>query len=179
MLHSAIACFSSILAKFEDLRNNVPKIAQLNDPSFGMDFTPAEYKKVEERILRAFNFNIALPTAAHFLEFLLTDAITLQDMQSNSKMFLWCLDEANKKMKEYAIQFLEISLEGEMQFHNKLAIAILYTVVQILVINIGIYFANSYIVFRADDLELAYWDVFSRVELYENITKHYLNHYFA
>ena len=112
--------FSSILAEFEDLRNKVPKITQLNDWSFGMDFTAAEYKKAEEGILRAFNFNIAFPTAAHFLEFLLTDAITPQDMQSSTKMFLWCLDEANKKMKEYAIQFLEISLEGEMQFHNKI-----------------------------------------------------------
>ena len=91
-----------------------------------MDFTVAEYKKVEEGILRAFDFNIAFPTAAHFLEFLLTDAITLQDMQSNSMMFLWSLDEANKKMKEYAIQFLEISLEGGMQFHNKLATALYF-----------------------------------------------------
>lgn len=57
-----------ILAKIEEHCINIPKLKSMHN-IISKDVTNSHFRNVEMKILMFFNFNVAIPTVAHFIEF--------------------------------------------------------------------------------------------------------------
>lgn len=77
----AVVCL--ILAcKMEEKEDKVPKITEING-SIQNSFDLKEYVSLECMILTFYNWNIILPTAAHFIEYFIAEAISEEDLIVN------------------------------------------------------------------------------------------------
>jgi len=106
-------------AKFEDSENNVPRLSELNHLLSSAttntpttQFTSQQFLAMELRILQVFSWNIALPTAAHFNDFYLVDAVTADDFFEGQSLGCHATTTARSTVAKYVNYFLEISLQG-------------------------------------------------------------------
>lgn len=108
-----LAALASLLVacKYEDTEIKIPRIEDLNKtlkpPQRG--YTKREFTEMELAILGCFQWNISLPTAAHFVDYFLIDAVSEADVNGfwpNSNY-----DLLKAYMMKYVYYFLEISLQ--------------------------------------------------------------------
>jgi len=99
-------------AKFEECEKNVPKLSELNRLSSSTSpYTNQQFLSMELRILQFFNWNISLPTAAHFYEYFLLDSVAASDYFEGQSLGIQAT-AAVSTVSKYVIYFLEISLQG-------------------------------------------------------------------
>ena len=99
-------------AKFEESERNIPKLSELN--RLGVPSSPysaRQYLTMELRLLQFFQWNVALPTAAHFLEYFLVAALTASDCFDGRSLGHQAT-EARSTLSKYVVYFLEISLQS-------------------------------------------------------------------
>ena len=103
--------FCCILAKFEEQEIQTPKCMDLNRYVAPESYTKWEYLQMEITLLTLFQWNISLPTAAHFIGYFLTVGVTKNDLHGDTSISLDC-DRAKTHLQRYTDYFLEICLQG-------------------------------------------------------------------
>ncbi|KAK1343526.1 hypothetical protein QTO34_016306 [Cnephaeus nilssonii] len=103
--------------KFEDKEDHVPKLEQINSTrilsSQNFSLTKKELLSTELLLLAAFNWNLCLPTPAHFLDYYLLASVSQKDQHCHS----WpttCARKTKECLKEYAHYFLEVTLQDHI-----------------------------------------------------------------
>lgn len=71
---------------------------------------------MELLLLETFQWNLCLPTAAHFIDYYLSIAVHETDLHDGWPMV--CLEKTKLYMAKYADYFLEVSLQGELQISD-------------------------------------------------------------
>lgn len=103
--------------KFEEREDRVPKLETLNSlacmNTMNLVLTKQGLLHMELLLLETFHWNLYLPTAAHFIEYYLSIAVTETDLHDGWPMA--CLEKTLLYMNKYADYFLEVSLQGK--FH--------------------------------------------------------------
>lgn len=103
--------------KFEEKEDSVPKLEQLNSlgcmTNMNLVLTKQSLLQMELLLLETFQWNLCLPTAAHFIEYYLSEAVHETDLHDGWPMV--CLEKTKLYMAKYADYFLEVSLQGELQ----------------------------------------------------------------
>lgn len=110
-------CNSSLIAgKFEEREDRVPKLETLNSlgcmSSMNLVLTKQSLLHMELLLLETFQWNLYLPTAAHFIEYYLSIAVHEGDLHDGWPMT--CLEKTKLYMAKYADYFLEVSLQGTL-----------------------------------------------------------------
>ncbi|XP_017552164.1 cyclin-J isoform X2 [Pygocentrus nattereri] len=99
--------------KFEEREDRVPKLETLNSlgcmSSMNLVLTKQGLLHMELLLLETFHWNLYLPTAAHFIEYYLSIAVTETDLHDGWPMV--CLEKTMLYMTKYADYFLEVSLQ--------------------------------------------------------------------
>lgn len=95
----------------------MPKLETLNSlgcmSSMNLVLTKQGLLHMELLLLETFQWNLYLPTAAHFIEYYLSIAVHEGDLHDGWPMT--CLEKTKLYMAKYADYFLEVSLQGK--FH--------------------------------------------------------------
>lgn len=106
---------SFLQGKFEEKEDSVPKLEQLNSlgcmTNMNLVLTKQTLLHMELLLLETFQWNLCLPTAAHFIEYYLSEAVHETDLHDGWPMV--CLEKTKLYMAKYADYFLEVSLQGE------------------------------------------------------------------
>ncbi|XP_006089118.1 cyclin-J-like protein [Myotis lucifugus] len=112
----AVSCLL-LASKFEDKEDHVPKLEQINSTrilsSQNFSLTKKELLSTELLLLAAFNWNLCLPTPAHFLDYYLLASVSQKDQHCHS----WpttCARKTKECLKEYAHYFLEVTLQDHI-----------------------------------------------------------------
>lgn len=109
--------FCSPEGKFEEKEDSVPKLEQLNSlgcmTNMNLVLTKQNLLHMELLLLETFQWNLCLPTAAHFIDYYLSIAVHETDLHDGWPMV--CLEKTKLYMAKYADYFLEVSLQGELQ----------------------------------------------------------------
>ncbi|XP_036430460.1 cyclin-J isoform X3 [Colossoma macropomum] len=104
---------SALQGKFEEREDRVPKLETLNSlgcmSSMNLVLTKQGLLHMELLLLETFHWNLYLPTAAHFIEYYLSIAVTETDLHDGWPMV--CLEKTMLYMTKYADYFLEVSLQ--------------------------------------------------------------------
>lgn len=94
----------------------MPKLETLNSlgcmSSMNLVLTKQGLLHMELLLLETFQWNLYLPTAAHFIEYYLSIAVHEGDLHDGWPMT--CLGKTKLYMAKYADYFLEVSLQGEL-----------------------------------------------------------------
>uniref|UniRef100_A0A8C6UKF0 Cyclin-J n=1 Tax=Neogobius melanostomus TaxID=47308 RepID=A0A8C6UKF0_9GOBI len=102
-----------LASKFEEREDRVPKLESLNDlgcmSSMNLVLTKQSLLHMELLLLETFQWNLYLPTAAHFIEYYLSISVHEADLHDGWPMT--CLDKTRLYMDKYADYFLEVSLQ--------------------------------------------------------------------
>lgn len=102
--------------KFEEREDRVPKLETLNGlgcmSSMNLVLTKQGLLHMELLLLETFQWNLYLPTAAHFIEYYLSIAVHDEDLHDGWPMA--CLGKTKLYMVKYADYFLEVSLQGKL-----------------------------------------------------------------
>ncbi|KAB1271100.1 Cyclin-J [Camelus dromedarius] len=110
----ALSCLL-LASKFEEKEDSVPKLEQLNSlgcmTNMNLVLTKQNLLHMELLLLETFQWNLCLPTAAHFIEYYLSEAVHETDLHDGWPMI--CLEKTKLYMAKYADYFLEVSLQGE------------------------------------------------------------------
>lgn len=110
--------FPSSTGKFEEREDRVPKLETLNSlgcmSSMNLVLTKQGLLHMELLLLETFQWNLYLPTAAHFIEYYLSIAVNEADLHDGWPMA--CLEKTVLYMTKYADYFLEVSLQGKLKF---------------------------------------------------------------
>jgi len=108
--------FCSPEGKFEEKEDSVPKLEQLNSlgcmTNMNLVLTKQNLLHMELLLLETFQWNLCLPTAAHFIDYYLSIAVHETDLHDGWPMV--CLEKTKLYMAKYADYFLEVSLQGEL-----------------------------------------------------------------
>ncbi|MEE6485745.1 hypothetical protein FKM82_014383 [Ascaphus truei] len=108
----ALSCLL-LASKFEDKEDRVPKLEQLNSlgcmTNMNLVLTKQNLLHMELLLLETFQWNLCLPTAAHFIEYYLSIAVHDTDLHDGWPMI--CLEKTKLYMAKYADYFLEVSLQ--------------------------------------------------------------------
>ncbi|XP_068597520.1 cyclin-J [Brachionichthys hirsutus] len=110
--------FSCLLlaSKFEEREDRVPKLENLNSlacmSSMNLVLTKQGLLHMELILLETFQWNLYLPTAAHFIEYYLSTAVHEGDLHDGWPMA--CLQKTKLYMAKYADYFLEVSLQDHV-----------------------------------------------------------------
>lgn len=100
----------------------MPKLETLNSlgcmTSMNLVLTKQSLLHMELLLLESFQWNLYLPTAAHFIEYYLSIAVHEGDLHDGWPMT--CLEKTKLYMAKYADYFLEVSLQGELHLVPKL-----------------------------------------------------------
>ncbi|XP_026869946.2 cyclin-J isoform X1 [Electrophorus electricus] len=108
----ALSCLL-LASKFEDREDRVPKLETLNSlgcmSSMNLELTKQGLLHMELLLLETFHWNLYLPTAAHFIEYYLSIAVSETDLHDGWPMV--CLEKSVLYMTKYADYFLEVSLQ--------------------------------------------------------------------
>lgn len=102
--------------KFEEREDRVPKLETLNSlgcmSSMNLVLTKQGLLHMELLLLETFQWNLYLPTAAHFIEYYLPVAVNETDLHDGWPMA--CMEKTMLYMSKYADYFLEVSLQGRI-----------------------------------------------------------------
>ncbi|OCT71627.1 cyclin-J-like [Xenopus laevis] len=111
----ALSCLL-LASKFEDKEDRVPKLEQLNSlgcmTNMNLVLTKQNLLHMELLLLETFEWNLCLPTPAHFIEYYLSIAVHDTDLHDGWPMI--CLEKTKIYMAKYADYFLEVSLQDHM-----------------------------------------------------------------
>lgn len=92
----------------------MPKLEQLNSlgcmTNMNLVLTKQNLLHMELLLLETFQWNLCLPTAAHFIEYYLSEAVHETDLHDGWPMM--CLEKTRLYMAKYADYFLEVSLQA-------------------------------------------------------------------
>ncbi|XP_049456428.1 cyclin-J [Epinephelus fuscoguttatus] len=103
-------------SKFEEREDRVPKLETLNSlgcmSSMNLVLTKQGLLHMELLLLETFQWNLYLPTAAHFIEYYLSIAVHEGDLHDGWPMTL--LEKTKLYMAKYADYFLEVSLQDHV-----------------------------------------------------------------
>ncbi|XP_016102500.1 cyclin-J-like [Sinocyclocheilus grahami] len=109
----ALSCLL-LASKFEEREDRVPKLETLNSlgcmSSMNLVLTKQGLLHMELLLLETFQWNLYLPTAAHFIEYYLPVAVNETDLHDGWPMV--CMEKTMLYMSKYADYFLEVSLQG-------------------------------------------------------------------
>ncbi|XP_062319883.1 cyclin-J [Osmerus eperlanus] len=108
----ALSCLL-LACKFEEREDRVPKLETLNSlgcmSSMNLVLTKQGLLHMELLLLETFQWNLYLPTAAHFIEYYLSIAVYEGDLHDGWP--IGCLEKTVLYMAKYADYFLEVSLQ--------------------------------------------------------------------
>uniref|UniRef100_A0A8D0G584 Cyclin-J-like protein n=1 Tax=Sphenodon punctatus TaxID=8508 RepID=A0A8D0G584_SPHPU len=111
----SIACLL-LASKFEEKEDRVPKLEQLNSLgymcSLNMVLTKKDLLKMELLLLESFNWNLCLPTPAHYIDYYLFASVGENDLHNG-----WPITSMTKVkafMEKYAHYFLKVSLQDHI-----------------------------------------------------------------
>ncbi|XP_025035547.2 cyclin-J isoform X4 [Pelodiscus sinensis] len=108
----ALSCLL-LASKFEEKEDSVPKLEQLNSlgcmTNMNLVLTKQNLLHMELLLLETFQWNLCLPTAAHFIEYYLSIAVHETDLHDGWPMV--SLEKTKLYMAKYADYFLEVSLQ--------------------------------------------------------------------
>ncbi|XP_060096645.1 cyclin-J-like protein [Heteronotia binoei] len=111
----SMACLL-LASKFEEKEDRVPKLEQLNNFAYmcrlNLTLTKKDLLKMELLLLESFNWNLCLPTAAHFIDYYLLASVSEADLHSG-----WPVTSVTKVrafMEKYAHYFLKVSLQDHI-----------------------------------------------------------------
>lgn len=114
----AVMVLLLIAGKFEEREDRVPKLETLNSlgcmSSMNLVLTKQGLLHMELLLLETFQWNLYLPTAAHFIDYYLSIAVHEGDLHDGWPMT--CLEKTKLYMAKYADYFLEVSLQGRLHF---------------------------------------------------------------
>ncbi|XP_077352429.1 cyclin-J [Festucalex cinctus] len=112
-LHMVSLSCLLLASKFEEREDRVPKLETLNSlrcmSSMNLVLTKQALLHMELFLLESFQWNLYLPTAAHFIEYYLSIAVHERDLHDGWPMT--CLEKTKLYMAKYADYFLEVSLQ--------------------------------------------------------------------
>ncbi|XP_061646968.1 cyclin-J-like [Phyllopteryx taeniolatus] len=115
-LHMVSLSCLLLASKFEEREDRVPKLETLNSlgsmSSMNIVLTKQALLHMELFLLESFQWNLFLPTAAHFIDYYLSIAVHEGDLHDGWPMT--CLDKTNLYMAKYADYFLEVSLQDHV-----------------------------------------------------------------
>uniref|UniRef100_A0A3Q0QXS8 Cyclin-J n=1 Tax=Amphilophus citrinellus TaxID=61819 RepID=A0A3Q0QXS8_AMPCI len=102
-----------LASKFEEREDRVPKLETLNNlgcmSSMNLVLTKQGLLHMELLLLETFQWNLYLPTAAHFIDYCLSIAVHEGDLHDGWPMT--CLEKTKLYMAKYVDYFLEVSLQ--------------------------------------------------------------------
>ncbi|XP_028279421.1 cyclin-J isoform X2 [Parambassis ranga] len=105
-----------LASKFEEREDRVPKLESLNGlgcmSSMNVVVTKQGLLHMELLLLETFQWNLYLPTAAHFIEYYLSIAVHEGDLHDGWPMT--CMEKTKLYMAKYADYFLEVSLQDHV-----------------------------------------------------------------
>ncbi|XP_070592002.1 cyclin-J-like protein [Erythrolamprus reginae] len=108
----SIACLL-LASKFEEKEDKVPKLELLNNfaymCSLNITLTKKDLLKMELLLLESFNWNLCLPTPAHYIDYYLFASVSEGDLHK-----AWPITSVTKFrtiMEKYSHSFLEASLQ--------------------------------------------------------------------
>ncbi|XP_066535660.1 cyclin-J [Hoplias malabaricus] len=108
----ALSCLL-LASKFEEREDRVPKLETLNSlgcmSSMNLVLTKQGLLHMELLLLETIHWNLYLPTAAHFIEYYLSIAVSETDLHDDWPMV--CMEKTMLYMTKYADYFLEVSLQ--------------------------------------------------------------------
>ncbi|XP_059929150.1 cyclin-J isoform X2 [Gadus macrocephalus] len=115
-LHMVSLSCLLLASKFEEREDRVPKLEMLNSlgcmSSMNLVLTKQGLLHMELLLLETFQWNLYLPTAAHFIEFYLSIAVHEADLHNGWP--IGCLDKTKLFLAKYADYFLEVSLQDHV-----------------------------------------------------------------
>ncbi|XP_078129651.1 cyclin-J isoform X2 [Sander vitreus] len=115
-LHMVSLSCLLLASKFEEREDRVPKLETLNSlgcmSSMNLVLTKQGLLHMELLLLETFQWNLYLPTAAHFIEYYLSIAVHEGDLHDGWPMT--CLEKTKLFMAKYADYFLEVSLQDHV-----------------------------------------------------------------
>ncbi|KAK2823981.1 hypothetical protein Q5P01_021156 [Channa striata] len=115
-LHMVSLSCLLLASKFEEREDRVPKLDTLNSlgcmSSMNLVLTKQGLLSMELLLLETFQWNLYLPTAAHFIEYYLSIAVHEGDLHDGWPMT--CLEKTKLYMAKYADYFLEVSLQDHV-----------------------------------------------------------------
>uniref|UniRef100_A0A673CE08 Cyclin-J-like protein n=1 Tax=Sphaeramia orbicularis TaxID=375764 RepID=A0A673CE08_9TELE len=115
-LHMVSLSCLLLASKFEEREDRVPKLDMLNSlgcmSSMNLVLTKQGLLHTELLLLETFQWNLYLPTAAHFIEYYLSIAVHEGDLHDGWPMT--CMDKTKVYMAKYAEYFLEVSLQDHV-----------------------------------------------------------------
>ncbi|XP_072335201.1 cyclin-J isoform X1 [Scyliorhinus torazame] len=108
----ALSCLL-LASKFEDKEDHVPKLEQLNSlscmTSMNLVINKQSLLHMELFLLESFQWNLCLPTAAHFIDYYLSVAVHETDLHDGRPMVY--LEKTKLYTEKYSAYFLEVSLQ--------------------------------------------------------------------
>ncbi|KAM7385144.1 hypothetical protein PAMP_001240 [Pampus punctatissimus] len=115
-LHMVSLSCLLLASKFEEREDRVPKLETLNSlgcmSSMNLVLTKQSLLHMELLLLETFQWNLYLPTAAHFIEYYLSIAVHEGDLHDGWPMT--CQEKTKLYMAKYADYFLEVSLQDHV-----------------------------------------------------------------
>uniref|UniRef100_A0A3Q3W364 Uncharacterized protein n=1 Tax=Mola mola TaxID=94237 RepID=A0A3Q3W364_MOLML len=113
-LHMVSLSCLLLASKFEEREDRVPKLDTLNSlgcmSSMNLVLTKQGLLHMELLLLETFQWNLYLPTAAHFIDYYLSISVHEGDLHDGWPMT--CLEKTKLYMAKYADYFLEVSLQA-------------------------------------------------------------------
>ncbi|TWW77975.1 cyclin-J [Takifugu flavidus] len=105
-----------LASKFEEREDRVPKLETLNNlgcmSSMNLVLTKQGLLHMELLLLETFQWNLYLPTAAHFIDYYLSIAVSEGDLHDGWPMT--CLEKTKLYLTKYVDYFLEVSLQDHV-----------------------------------------------------------------
>ncbi|XP_041644856.1 cyclin-J [Cheilinus undulatus] len=115
-LHMVSLSCLLLASKFEEREDRVPKLETLNSlgcmSSMNLVLTKQGLLHMELLLLETFQWNLYLPTAAHFIEYYMSIAVHEGDLHDGWPMS--CIEKTKLYMAKYVDYFLEVSLQDHM-----------------------------------------------------------------
>ncbi|XP_037533620.1 cyclin-J [Nematolebias whitei] len=115
-LHMVSLSCLLLASKFEEREDRVPKLETLNSlgcmSSMNLVLTKQGLLHMELLLLETFDWNLYLPTAAHFIEYYLSVAVHEGDLHDGWP--LSSLEKTRLYMDKYSDYFLEVSLQDHV-----------------------------------------------------------------
>ncbi|KAL8211701.1 UNVERIFIED_CONTAM: hypothetical protein K2H54_013984 [Gekko kuhli] len=111
----SVACLL-LASKFEEKEDRVPKLEQLNSFAYtcclNLVLTKKDLLRMELLLLESFDWNLCLPTPAHYIDYYLLASVSETDLYNG-----WPVTSVTKVrafMEKYAHYFLKVSLQDHI-----------------------------------------------------------------
>ncbi|KAF7249164.1 Cyclin-J [Varanus komodoensis] len=111
----SVACLL-LASKFEEKEDRVPKLEQLNSfacmCNLNLVITKKDLLKMELLLLECFNWNLCLPTPAHYIDYYLFASVSESDLHNGWPII--SLAKVRAFVEKYTHYFLEVSLQDHV-----------------------------------------------------------------